>query len=88
MLEDVALAGAEPAADQHSPSRFAAGPGADGIEQLRETVLHRRLVRAEHGNRVAVRHPCAQCFQRPPVRQRHALHGRPVHADPNRTNDE
>jgi hypothetical protein len=83
VLEDVALARAEAAADQH-----AAGWGvADALghlpEQLGEAVFHPDLGRPERGHGVPVGHAGAQRLQGSP-----ALDGVGAHAAPSRTSEE
>ena len=85
VLEDVALPGTEPAADQHSAGRLTAGRDADGVEELAEAVLDGDLLRAEDGDRVAVGHPARSASS---ARRRRQRRRAPVHAAPSRTSDE
>ncbi len=92
--EEVALALAEPAAEQH---RGAPVPTADGrpgsLEQLGEPVLDVTLPRAEGGDRVGVRHTAAEGLDRPapgqPVAVPHVLatHGTASRRTSSRTID-
>ena len=63
VLEEVALAGSEPAAEKHAPSGTVPGP----LDQRQEPVLDLRLSAAEQPDRVPGRHAGPQGLQGPPL---------------------
>src|SRR5690348_671718 len=63
VLQEVALAGAEPAAEKHAPGGTIAGP----LDQRQEPVLDLRLPAAEQPDRVPGRHAGPQCLEGPPL---------------------